>query len=105
MTDLFLNIIVNNMDTELQKQIDERIKKLVPEILKGSAFTDRKLTDTPTDKNQVVPRGYVTMNGITANRPTASVIGQSYFDTSIKTNGAPVWWNGTGFVDATGTYV
>jgi len=88
------------METELQKQIDERIKKLMPEILKGSAFTDRKLTDTPTDKNAVVPRGYVTMNGVSASRPTSSVVGQFYFDTTL---GYPVWWDGTKFVDATGT--
>lgn len=90
------------MDTELDKKIDERIKKLVPEILRGSAFTDRKLTDIPTDALQVVSRKYVTLNGVSASRPTSSVTGQFYFDTTL---GKPVWWNGTSFVDATGTTV
>ena len=87
--------------TELQKQIDERIKKLVPEMLKGSAFTDRKLTDTPTDKNSVVPRGYLTNNGAVANRPKSSVatVGQPYSatDTGIHmTYFADGWHNGVG---------
>ena len=87
--------------TESQKQIDERIRKLVPEILKSSAFSDRKLTDTPTDKNSVVPRGYVTNNGTVANRPVSSVavVGQPYYatDTFIPmTYSAEGWRNGAG---------
>ena len=82
------------------------IKKLIREemrdYLKSSSFTDRKLTDTPTDTLSIVNRRYVNLNGVTANRPISSVAGQFYFDTTI---GKPVWWNGTGFVDATGTYV
>lgn len=93
------------MDEKLDKRIDERARKVIREYMKSSAFTDRKLTDTPTDSLQVVNRRYVTLNGTSANRPTASVIGQVYFDRSLATNGKPVWWNGTGFVDATGTYV
>ena len=82
--------------------VDERIKNQ----LKSGLFTSRKVTDTPTDDLQVVPRKYVTLNGVSANRPIASVVGQSYFDTSLAGgNGKPVWWNGTGFVDATGSYV
>lgn len=89
----------------LKKMVEETALKVVREYMKSSAFTDRKLTDTPTDNLQVVNRKYVTLNGASANRPTASVVGQYYFDTSLATNGKPVWWNGTGFVDATGTYV
>ena len=93
------------MENELQEQVDNRIKKLVPEILKGSAFTDRKLTDTPTDKNSVVPRGYVTNNGTVANRPVSSVatVGQPYFatDTFIPmTYSAQGWRNGVGSIVA-----
>lgn len=87
------------MDNDLEKLIDERIKKVVPQYLQGSAFLDSKYTDTPTDANQVVPRGYVTMNGATANRPIASVVGQRYFDTDL---GKPVYWSGTTFVDSSG---
>lgn len=91
------------MDQEnLKKLIDERLQDQMKKYLQSSAFTDRKLTDTPTDALQVVNRKYVTMNGTTANRPTASVVGQSYFDTQVN---KPVWWNGTSFVDATGTVV
>lgn len=42
-------------------------------------------------------------SGTTANRPTTQLqIGQFYFDTTL---GFPIWWNGTDWVDATGTVV
>lgn len=85
---------------------EEQIKKLMEEqikrYMKGKGFTDRKLTDTPTDNLQVVNRKYVTNNGVSANRPIASVVGQSYFDTTIS---RPIWWNGTNFQDAAGNVV
>ena len=97
----------NNMeDTELQKIIDERFQKLIKEHEQTTGFTDRKLTDTPTDALQVVNRKYVTLNGLSASRPTSSVIGQQYLDMTLASGrGKPVYWNGTGFIDATGTYV
>lgn len=93
------------MDTELDKKIDERIKKLVPEILKGSAFTQRKLTDMPNDALEVVPRKYVTLNGTVANRPKSSVatVGQPYLatDTGIPmTYTVEGWRNGAGSIVA-----
>lgn len=75
------------------------------DYLKTSAFTNRKLTDTPTDANQVVPRRFVTSNGLVANRPSSSVavVGQPYLatDTGIPmtyTQGG--WRNGVGSVVA-----
>lgn len=93
------------LDFQAQKDVDERIRKLVPEILKGSAFVDRKITDTPTDANQVVPRKFVTANGTVANRPVSSlaVIGQHYLatDTGIPmTYSAAGWRNGVGSICA-----
>jgi hypothetical protein len=41
--------------------------------------------------------------GTTVNRPTANQqIGQFYFDTTL---GYPIWWNGTKWVNASGTGV
>lgn len=40
--------------------------------------------------------------GTTANRPTIRPQGMEYFDTSLN---KPIWWNGTVWVDATGTTV
>lgn len=93
------------MDTELEKKIRQMIMKIVPEMLKSSAFTARKITDTPTDNNQVVPKKYVTNNGTVANRPKSSVasIGQPYFatDTNIPmTYSSSGWRNGVGSVVA-----
>lgn len=88
----------------MDQNFEQKVIKIVANYLQQSAFIGRKLTDTPTDNLQVVPRKYVTMNGPSSTRPTASVIGQRYFDTSLG-NGKPIYWNGTGFVDATGNYV
>lgn len=44
----------------------------------------------------------VPASGTTAARPTVHATGQPYFDTTL---GKPIWWNGTNWVDATGTVV
>jgi hypothetical protein len=42
-------------------------------------------------------------SGTTAARPTTSLqVGQMYFDITL---GIPIWWDGTNWVDATGTTV
>ena len=42
-----------------------------------------------------------TISGTAAQRPAVNLyIGQMYFDTTV---GIPIWWNGTDWVDATGT--
>lgn len=88
---------------ERDKQItEEKVLEIIKGYMKSSAFTDRKLTDTPTDSLQVVNRKYVTLNGTSANRPTSSILGQYYFDTTL---GQPVWWDGVSFVDADGNVV
>lgn len=96
---------VNNMDNEaLKKIIDDRLEEKMKR--EYASFTQKRVADTPTDALQIVNRKYVTLNGSSTNRPVASVIGQQYFDTDLASGrGKPVWWNGTGFVDATGTYV
>lgn len=87
----------------MEQGVDKTIIiKVIKEYLQTSAFTDRKLTDTPTDDFSTVNRKYVTNHGTSANRPTSSIIGQFYYDTTID---KPIWWNGTGFKDAAGNYV
>ena len=86
----------------------EALKKIIQDeiqtYLKSGAFSIRKVTDTPNDALSVVNRNYVTNNGTV--RPTSSVIGQPFLDTSLASGrGKPIWYNGIGFVDATGTYV
>ena len=81
---------------------EEQAKQLIADYLKSQGFTKPKLTDTPTDDLQVVNRRYVTLHGATANRPRSSVLGQSYYDTTI---GKPIWWNGSTFKDAAGNTV
>lgn len=87
------------MNQQESKNLENRIVELVDSRL---SFTSRKLTDTPTDSLQVVNRKYVNLNGVTANRPTTSVVGQQYFDTTI---GRPLFNNGTNWVDSAGSVV
>lgn len=82
--------------------IEKLIKETIRRELQGGLFTAEKLTDMPTDALQVVPRKYVTRNSTTALRPTTSVLGEFYFDT---TAGLPVWWNGTNYQDAAGNVI
>lgn len=86
------------MNEELQQQVIQIIKK----YLAQGAFTDRKVTDLPTDALQVVPRKYVTRNFTTALRPTTSIIGEFYYDTTIH---KPVWWSGSNYRDAAGNII
>ena len=83
-------------------QITKLIKEVTKKELASGFFTIRKLGDTPTDTLSLVPRKYVTRNSTTANRPTTSVLGEFYFDTTV---GLPVWWNGTNYQDAAGNVV
>lgn len=94
--------MTNDERMEFDMQVEKRVREILPQYLQTSGFMTRKLTDTPTDGFQVVSRNYVNMNGVTASRPRSSILGQQYFDTSL---GIPVWWNGTAFVDATGSVV
>lgn len=81
---------------------EEDVKRIIKEYLRGAGYSQRKIADTPTGGLEIVPRKYVTLNGVSANRPIASVVGQRYFDTSL---GKPIWWRGDAFVDGSGTVV
>ena len=85
---------------------EDEIKKIIQKEIqiqfKGGLFTARKLTDTPTDNLQVVNRKYVTRNSTTALRPTTSVLGEHYFDTSVNRT---VTWNGTFYQDPAGNEI
>lgn len=87
------------MDKPLTKQ---DVIQIVKDYLGQNAFTARKITDLPTDSLQVVPRKYVTRNFTTAKRPTTSILGESYFDTTVNKQ---AWWNGTSFKDAAGNII
>lgn len=102
MEDQLPQTTVNTQDSPSLSKQD--ILSIIREYNKTTGFTDRKLTDTPTDALQVVNRRYVTANGTT--RPTSSVVGQFFLDTTLASGrGKPIWWNGIGWVDGTGTYV
>ena len=93
------------MNEDMKQFIKDTIKQEIPVYMKNAAFTDRKLTDTPTDSLSVVNRKYLTNNGIVANRPKSSVatVGQPYFatDTNIPmTYSTGGWRNGSGSIVA-----
>lgn len=85
-----------------KEQIEQLIKDVMRRELSSGMFTSRKVTDTPNDALEVVNRRFVTRNGITSNRPTNPVTGQFYFDITL---GYPVWYNGTNWVNSSGSTV
>lgn len=86
----------------MEEKLKQVVSQAIKDYMKSGAFTDRKVTDLPKDSLSVVNRKYVTLNGTSSQRPSSSVLGQYYFDTTL---GQPVWWDGTTFVDANGTPV
>jgi len=89
-------------NSELRATIREEARKVISEYMKSSAFTDRKITDTPTDALGVVNRKFVTNSGTSAQRPANKVTGQRYFDTTIN---KPIYWKGTAWVDSVASVV
>lgn len=88
---------------------EEKNKKQIIDVVKtymqSQGFTDRKVTDTPTDDFSVVNRKYVNLNGLVTNRPKSSVasVGQKYFATDTKiqmTYDTTGWVNGVGSIVA-----
>lgn len=89
----------------MKQFIKDEIKQAIPIYMKNAAFTDRKLTDTPTDALSLVNRRYVTNNGLVADRPKSSVatVGQTFLatDTFIPmTYSVGGWRNGVGSIVA-----
>lgn len=86
------------------REIDARIRLVVPQILKGPAFADKKVADNPTDALDVTNRRFVTMNGSVAGRPSSSVaaVGQFYLDTQ---SGIPMWYTTAGWRNGVGSIV
>lgn len=80
----------------------KEVAKMIAEAMK---FSQRKIGDTPTDDNQLVPRGYSNMNGSVAGRPIGSIAqtGQQYFASDI---GYPIFFTtNKNWVSATGSVV
>jgi len=61
-------------------------------FMNGEGFTERKITDTPTDALAITNRKFVTLNGATGSRPSAPVTGQFYYNT---TTNKPEWYSGS----------
>lgn len=86
--------------------IDDKDKKYIDgEIKKAMRFSQRKVGDTPTDDNQLTPRGYVNLYGSIAGRPSSVLaqIGQQYF---LTDTGYPIFFNTNNqWVSSTGSVV
>lgn len=92
------------MDEETKKQIEEIALRVIKDYNKGSAFKDRKLTDTPTDAFSIVNRQFVTLSSNIGARPVSSVaiVGQPFFDT---TSNIPMTYSVGGWRDGVGSIV
>ena len=93
------------MNDETKKQIEEIALKVIQKYNKTVAFTNQKLTDTPTDAFSLVNRRFVTLSSNIGARPVSSVaiVGQSFFDTTSNipmTYSVGGWRNGVGSIVA-----
>lgn len=79
-------------------------ERVIEQYMKRGGFTALKRTDTPTDALSIVPRKFVTANGVVTDRPKSSVatVGQFYFDT---TNNIPMWYTSAGWRNSVGSIV
>lgn len=84
---------------QVQDTVKKEVEKQLKQYRQDWGFTDRKLTDTPTDALAVVNRKFVTLNGTTGARPPSPVTGQYYLDTTL---GKPIWYLAGAWIDATG---
>lgn len=70
-------------------------------VVSAPNMTTSEIKDESTGK-VLTTREYVQQGGATGSRPSSPSTHQPYFDTTI---GKPIWYNGTNWVDATGTTV
>jgi dihydroorotate dehydrogenase len=54
------------------------------------------------DMRAIVEELYEGLSGTTAARPTTTVVGLMYFDTTLN---IPIWWRGAAWVNASGSVV
>lgn len=82
----------------------KEVQNIIRDYMKSMAFTDRKLTDNPTDTLSVVNRKYVNLNGVVADRPKSSIasVGQSYYTTDTN---IPMTYSAGGWRDGVGSIV
>lgn len=66
------------------------------------ANTKFKFYDSTADSGYDTTNYAYPMCAATAKRPSSPAIGACFFDTTL---GKPIWWNGTAWVDSTGTAV
>ena len=94
----------NTDKLEIEKMIDKRLELLLPKYLANRAFTEHKVTDTPTDAFNVVPKQFVTNNGSVAGRPLSSVasVGQFFLNTQ---DNQPMWYTSAGWVNGVASIV
>ena len=92
------------LDEETKKQVEEIVSEVVKNYNSSLGFTDRKITDTPTDSYALVNRRFVTLSSNLGARPISSVVvvGQRYFDT---TNNTPIWFTAGGWRNSVGSVV
>ena len=88
-------------------QVDEKIAAHTTAV--NDAITQQNDTlsgfGTRIDDVEETVESFITdrpISGTTGQRPVVGTVGYIYFDTTL---GKPVWWNGTAWVDATGTAV
>lgn len=90
----------------MDQQTKKEIQIMIDSTLKSS-FSRKRVGDTPTDALQLTPKKYVNLNGVLSNRPASimAVVGQQYFATDVGTNGTPIFYNGTKWVNSASSII
>lgn len=78
------------------------IEKMV--LIQTGKIYGKRVGDTPNDSLQLVPKKYVNLNGLIAQRPSSSVasIGQYFYATDTN---QPMWYSGTNWRNGSGSVV
>ena len=69
-------------------------------IADTAAATDAQTPSTIMKRDSTGATSIASKSGATGSRPVVTTAGYMYFDTDL---GQPIWWDGTQYVDATGT--
>jgi len=115
-----LGDLQNKITTETQNRLDaesnivnelNECARLAPDdgtavIPDFNPYTDtlHKTEQSLTFNEKKAVNGNLVISGTSANRPSDVVVGFQFFDTTLNP-ARPIWWNGSAWVDATGTAV
>ena len=93
------NVLVNMM---FRTDYTQAIGSTMSTVGYSTGVTSVTVTQTGGAEYAYVRLNSVEESGVTASRPTSPIAGQQFFDTTL---GTPIWYNGSAWVNSSGTVV